>query len=162
MDALDEQGIQPELINGHPNPVEALYSDAGMDKKLSAAMSGGAGLDGMGIMSYAWEDSMQWFDRYDYYAEPDIIKFVVPEGYRLPLAIDTKIGASFCSDGYCDRRYRARLRAMVTKMPGFFMSAYQSIAVVPSAIVTSEVQYKYLMDWHQYGIDHAAEEMERL
>ena len=64
------------MIEGHPDPVEALFSDAGLDRsKLDS-------LDGKQILAYSDE-----YYRLDYYYEPPIVKIISPEGLRLPCSI---------------------------------------------------------------------------
>jgi hypothetical protein len=50
---------------------------------------------------------------------------------------------------------------MATKLPGFAMSAYQS-AIYFANIITSEDQYKYLMDRHMAGNARANMELEEI
>lgn len=57
------------------------------------------------------------------------IPVIIPEGYRSPLSVDTNTLGRFCIDtgnhgASCAFPYRAKIRGMVTKMPGFEFSAY--------------------------------------
>jgi len=54
------------------------------------------------------------------------VKVIVPEGYRDVLSLDTQRGARICigSRRNCKTAFKVKVRAMLTKIPGFFFTAY--------------------------------------
>jgi hypothetical protein len=65
-------------------------------------------------------------------ADSNQIKVILPEGFRDALSVDTETAGRFClgysyntSDSACDNVYRAKIRAMLTKIPGFLFMSYR-------------------------------------
>lgn len=54
------------------------------------------------------------------------IRVIVPEGYRDVLSLDTTRPARLCigSRRDCRAAYKVNVRAMATKMPGWWFTAY--------------------------------------
>lgn len=75
------------------------------------------------------------------------IKVIVPEGYRDVLSLDTSRPARICfgSKGNCKTSYRVKVTAMLTKIPGFYFTGYQSAQFYGAQLV-AESQYKELLD----------------
>ena len=59
------------------------------------------------------------------------IRVLVPEGYREALSIDTQTQGRLCtryqydSSDNCVNTYRLKVRAMITKIPGFLFMSYR-------------------------------------
>ena len=59
------------------------------------------------------------------------LRMLVPEGFRDAFSFDTKTNGRLCirsqfnSTKSCNHIFRANIRAMVTKMPGFFFMSYR-------------------------------------
>ena len=115
VDEANKQGTPLRTTDkGDFNSIDAIYSDL------------------------ALEDDPDVEDPYElvYYNNPkvfeskrtkyDQIKLTVPEGFRDTLSLDTKRSAKLCVSDDCKLQYRVKVRAMLTKMPGFRYTAYQS------------------------------------
>ena len=57
------------------------------------------------------------------------LKILIPEGYRDGLSVNTDEAARICMQfikgGHCATPFRAKIRAMITKIPGFFFMSYR-------------------------------------
>jgi hypothetical protein len=64
-------------------------------------------------------------DNYEDYLHD--IKVLVPEGLRTVLALDTKVSARICvgDENECEFTYRAKVRAMIAKIPGWLFTSFQ-------------------------------------
>lgn len=71
------------------------------------------------------------------------INIIIPEGYRDVGSLDTSKVARMCVGG-CDTIYQAKIIGMVTKMPGWIMTAYQSAQFFGQQLL-SEKQYMQLL-----------------
>ena len=76
--AIKNTGSKPKLINGEPDPIEAIFSDYGMPEPLKNH-------DGKGIMVCSDKKDKKSYGE----KEPEVIRMIIPEGYRNPLAMDT-------------------------------------------------------------------------
>jgi hypothetical protein len=92
------------------------------------------------------------------------IKVLVPEGFRDGLSIDTSTPARMCltassntNSAACENVYRARVRGMLTKIPGFTFMSYRQIMFFASVIV-SDKQYANLIN-NTIGNDQRLREM---
>lgn len=58
----------------------------------------------------------------------DELKVILPEGFRDVLSLDTTRPARICigQRRVCKTAYRVKIRAMLTKLPGWYFTAYQS------------------------------------
>jgi len=79
----------------------------------------------------------------------DEINVIVAEGYRLPISMDTKKPARMClafpSYKKCRVTYKAKVVGMLTKLPGWYFTAYQSAQFFSQQLI-SEVQYRALIN----------------
>ena len=61
----------------------------------------------------------------------DEIKVLIPEGFRDVLSLDTSTQARLCmryqfnASDSCASVYKTKVRAMITKIPGFIFSSYK-------------------------------------
>ena len=71
------------------------------------------------------------------------LRVLIPEGYRDVLSVDTTTQARLCpsdssSGDICNKIYRAKIRAMITKIPGpFIYTSYRQIAYLKAQILVS-------------------------
>ena len=72
------------------------------------------------------------------------IKVIIPEGYRDVLSLDTTRSARICIND-CKSAYKVKIRAMITKMPGWFFTGYQSAQFFGQQLI-SESQYKEILE----------------
>lgn len=75
---------------------------------------------------------------------------VIPEGIRNPLSINTKTPGRLCilTNSYssnCDRTLRVTFRALASKMPGMFFSAYQQVVFLAGGLISKE-QYQEIIN----------------
>jgi ABC-type antimicrobial peptide transport system permease subunit len=122
------------LPSGDIDPVPLIFSNLTLDGTEGATRDP----HGISISNFAPDTES------DYYEE---IKVIVPEGYRDVLSLDTKRGARICigSRRNCKTAYKVKVRAMLTKIPGFFFTAYQSAQFFGQQLV-SEKQYKAILE----------------
>jgi hypothetical protein len=107
----DIESILPELPNGDPDIVEAIYSTQGTKPSIDGTK------DPMKIAKVNWPDSSAGSIK----NLTEEISLIVSEGLRDPLSLNTKREARLCigHGSECKHAYKAKIRAMVTKMPGF-------------------------------------------
>jgi len=87
------------------------------------------------------------------------ILVLAPEGLRDVLAIDATRPARLCirdKDGECTALSRARVRALLKKVPALLFSSYQFIQFMPTCLV-SEAHYKLILD--DFIANHQLEEV---
>jgi hypothetical protein len=92
------------------------------------------------VSSLFSEEKLVEQDKFDYFGImveniPDIrvnttfkeIKLIVPEGFRESLSFDTTKSARIClgRPDMCRVPYRAKIRAMIKKLPGFKFTGYR-------------------------------------
>lgn len=68
------------------------------------------------------------------------LRVLIPEGYRDVLSLDTETQARIqpISGGGNSRVYRAKIRSMITKIPGpFIYTSYRQVAYLKSTVLTS-------------------------
>ena len=125
-----------ELPGGEQDVVEALYSNESLDL-----------FDGTKD-PYNITVGNQWAVRGDAVEE---IKVLVPEGFRDALSLDTSTQARMCAryqydnSDNCNNVYRMKIRAMITKIPGFLFMSYRQIAFMGTVLI-SNLQYKVMLD----------------
>ena len=80
------------------------------------------------------------------------VKVLIAEGLRDVLSLDTTRSARICignkargSSNKCERTYRAKIRALVAKVPGWLFTSYQTAMFFNQPLIT-EPQYKALLD----------------
>ena len=129
----EEEAIKkelPSLGRNKPDVVKALYSDTG----ISPTQDGTQDPYDITYRTYTW-----------YWGYPNIteqIKVIVPDGIRAPLSLSTKRGAQIGFPAYSygyNFKFRAVVRAMVKKMPGFlFFTSYQTAALLNQALLSTD------------------------
>lgn len=55
------------------------------------------------------------------------IRLLLPSGIATPLSIEAGDEIKLCNKKSCQVEYRAKTRALLTKVPGFYFSAYSSV-----------------------------------
>ena len=79
----------------------------------------------------------------------DEINVIVAEGYRDPVSLNTAKPARMClafpSSKKCRVTYKAKVVGMLTKLPGWYFTAYQSAQFFSQQLI-SEVQYRALIE----------------
>ena len=108
-----EQDIEsslPLLANGEYDIVAALYSTQG----ISPSLDGSKDPHKIAKVNFPLESS-------SIKNLTDEIKVIMAEGMRDPMSLDTNREARLCigDDKGCKNAYKVKIRAMVTKMPGF-------------------------------------------
>jgi hypothetical protein len=75
------------------------------------------------------------------------IMLIVPEGFRDSLSFDTTKSARIClgRPDKCRVPYRAKIRAMIKKLPGFKFTGYM-VEGLDSQELISETQYRDLIE----------------
>ena len=106
----DVTGDLPELANGDPDVVGALYCDEG------TAPSPDGTRDPFNITKV---NSPPMSNVTKNLTEE--IRVLIPEGLRDPLSLNTDREARICigNQGSCDTAYKVKIRAMISKFPGF-------------------------------------------
>ena len=133
---IEKDLVLDKLHNGDLDAVQALFSNQneidyhGLKDPFNVTVS----LDGIETSNYT-----------------DQIKLIIPEGFRDALSLNTGTSARFCigygfntSDAACNHIYRAKIRAMATKIPGFLFMSYRQI-IYTATVLLSEEQYKELL-----------------
>jgi hypothetical protein len=138
-------------MNGQqPDPIEMLFSDAGME--ATEVHMGD-------VMPLAFANATEQLPEYD--KEKQVLKFLLPEGMRDLMSVDTTKHITFSSDGYGLNKYRAQIRGMCTKLPGFLMTSYRA-AEFRSPVAMSEEQFAYITQQHLEHVPAALAELEKL
>lgn len=77
------------------------------------------------------------------------IKVLVPEGFRDVLSLDTNRNARICvgQKGVCKTAYRVKIRGMLTKIPGWFFTAYQSAQFFSQQLISEPQMVSLLKDF---------------
>lgn len=81
---------------------------------------------------------------------PNRIGLIIPEGFRDELSVDTTTSARIClnyqleSTASCPYPFEADIKAMLTKIPGFFFMSYRQIAY-SGAVLASHNDYKRML-----------------
>lgn len=99
------------LPGGELDSVQSLYID-----NTPSAFKGNRDPYNITVNGYKWQDSYS-----------SDIRILVPEGFREVYSIDTKNFGRLClkpSSGSCNQIFKANVRAMITKIPGFFFMSY--------------------------------------
>jgi hypothetical protein len=75
------------------------------------------------------------------------IKVIIPEGYRDVLSLNTGRPARICvgSKRDCKTAYKVKIRGMMTKLPGWWFTGYQSAQFFGQQLV-SESQYREILE----------------
>lgn len=151
IDAHQSAGVGvTRLETGDIDPVQFLFSDLALDD------SGQTTKDpyGVGIENWPSEKASQYMKE---------IKVLVPEGYRDVLSLDTSRPARICigSKADCKTAYKVKIRGMLTKMPGWWFTAYQSAQFFSQQLV-SEAQYREILEDYFDTHDGTRENFEAL
>lgn len=100
---------------------------------------------------------------------PSKVSLIIPEGFRDELSVDTKTSARICvnfqlesTDG-CPYPYEADIKAMLTKIPGFFFMSYRQIAY-NGVVLSSHKDYKRMLEavMNDIGDDRMVKNLEVL
>jgi hypothetical protein len=109
----------PELLNGDPDVISTLYSDEGLKPSIDGTR------DPFKIAKVNSPDIVPTRTK----NLTEEIKVLIPEGLRDPLSVSAGQEARLCigREGACDTAYKVKIRAMITKFPGFqLFTSYQS------------------------------------
>lgn len=118
---------------GYYNVIDLLYSDLGLQKEPTK-------MDVKDILFYNDYESEK--TNRTYFKE---IKMTIPEGFRDIYSQNTLRPARLRIGKHNEMSYRVKVRAMLTKVPGFRYTAYQSARFFSQLMITEE-QYKRLID----------------
>uniref|UniRef100_A0A7S3CJT1 ABC3 transporter permease C-terminal domain-containing protein n=1 Tax=Strombidium rassoulzadegani TaxID=1082188 RepID=A0A7S3CJT1_9SPIT len=139
IDEASEDGIEFNTINGFVDAVQLLYSNASVsvlnitepDEKYNDP-------EGIRVRNDPEESKRTFYDE---------IKLIIPEGLRNPQSLDTNRPSRLCIGPRreCVTGYRVKTRAMLTKMPGWYMTAYQNVQFFMQQLMT-EQQYRAILD----------------
>ena len=131
---LRDTDITRLTVGGEYDAGQLLYTDA----------YGGATFndsDNYGLM----KDNYMFNEIKDQYMQE--IKVLVPEGLRDFLSMDTTRSARMCigKKDNCKTAYRMKVRAMITKLPGYYFTAYSGARFL-SQLLISEPQYREILE----------------
>jgi len=152
IDAHRAEGEEVRLLEtGDVDPVQFLFSDKALSDSEQTSS------DPYGV---SFENNPRSFDSLQYMKE---VKVLVPEGYRDVLSLDTSRPARICvgSRRDCKTAYKVKVRGMLTKMPGWFFTAYQSAQFFSQQLV-SESQYRELLEDYFDSHEGTRENFEKL
>ena len=108
----------PKLPNGDYDVIKALYTDTGISPNLDGTK------DPYRIAKVNYPEGSSQIKNLT-----EEIKVILAEGLRDPLSLSTKKEARLCigTENTCDSAYKVKVRAMITKFPGFqLFTGYQS------------------------------------
>jgi len=118
IDEASEDGIEFNTINGFVDAVQLLYSNASVsvlnitepDEKYNDP-------EGIRVRNNPEESKRTFYDE---------IKLLIPDGLRGVQSLDTTRPSRVCIGPRreCVTGYRAKTRAMMTKMPAWYFTAY--------------------------------------
>lgn len=128
---------------GKPDAVDTLYAEYASDE----IQEGANPLDPYGIWTANFKTKLP-----KTHTKP--IRLLVPEGFRTGLSMTTKTSARLClwwQYNVCRRFYRARVTAMLTKLPGFIFTSYQWVELVSEQVITNTDYKQLLIDFFKYN-----------
>lgn len=138
-DFLDEKERLGEdvvrLPNGKIDPIRLLYSDVGTGEDQKSVDPHDLVIDNFR------EEATGTYTKE--------IKAVVAEGYRDVLSLDTTRPARLCigTRRNCKTAYKVNVRAMLTKVPGWLFTAYQTAQFMGQQLIAEDQYHDILEDF---------------